>query len=132
MAINNDWLIGVNNAIEAGVGYLNEHQYPNGEFCCYIAPDDAMQEWCTTDSCTFASALIASSLLTLSDLPKVGGILEKTNLFLQYQMMRGGVWNFFTVRNPLFRINPPDIDATVIIASLLRAQRIEFPDPKNL
>lgn len=122
----------VDSAIEDGIAYLFEHQYPNGEFCCYIAPDDAMQEWCTTDSCTFATALVASSLLSLPMSSKIDEVLTKCTQFLRYQMMRGGVWNFFTIRNPLFRVNPADIDDTVVISSVLRSRAIEVPDHTNL
>ena len=122
----------VDGAIEEGIAYLFEHQYPNGEFCCYIAPDDAMQEWCTTDSCTFATALVASSLLSLPKSSKTDEVLTKATRFLQYQMMRGGVWNFFTIRNPLFRVNPADIDDTVMISSVLRSRAIKIPDHTNL
>src|SRR5690606_4130925 len=59
-------------------------------------------------------------------------ILEKICVFLQYQMMRGGVWNFFTVRNPLFKVNPPDLDTTVMASGVLKSSAIGFPDNRNV
>lgn len=43
--------------IEKGLAYLEQHQYPSGEFCAYVAPDDATQQRCIPDSNVFITAL---------------------------------------------------------------------------
>ena len=126
------FLENIDNSIEKGIDYLHEHQYPNGEFCCYYAPDDKMQEWCVPDSTVFPASIIASCLLKLKHHPKVNEILKLTANFLRYQMMTGGVWNFFTKWNPLFKYSPADSDDTAISSIVLNSLGIEFPDNKTI
>jgi hypothetical protein len=116
-------------AINKGVYYLKNHQYPNGEFCCYFSPDDAMQEWCVPDSTVFPTAIINTCLLAASDRPEVQSIFKKSIPFFQYQMMRGGVVNYFTKWNPLFPLAPPDIDDTIFVYNFLRSQNTDTPNP---
>ncbi|MGY3052005.1 hypothetical protein ACVWYG_000192 [Pedobacter sp. UYEF25] len=117
-------------AIDAGIDFLYEHQYPNGEFCSYLSPDDRMQEWCYPESNVFCTSVLASCLLGLREDLKVRKILESTSKFLRYQMMTGGLWNFFTKFNPLFKFTPPDVDTTVYTSALLSALSIDIPNNK--
>ena len=127
-----EMLLGVDEALEKGVSYLHEHQLPNGEFVCYYAPDEAMREWTVPDSAVFPTAVIASCLLPLRDLPKVKKILDNTATFLTYQIMYGGVWNFFTKWNPLFKYCPADLDSTVFASHVLKTLKVDFPDNEAL
>ncbi|MEZ0483967.1 hypothetical protein [Fibrella aquatica] len=120
-------LAAVDQAIERGIGYLHQHQYPNGEFCCYMAPDRHMQEWCVPDSTVFPTAVIVNSLLTLADHPAVEKMLNRAVPFFQYQMMHGGVWNYYTRWHPLFKLNPADVDDTSYVATFLKAQQVGYP-----
>lgn len=112
-------------SINKGIWYLYDHQYPNGEFCCFIGDDDEMN-MCITQSNVFPTSLIAYSLLNLRDVPnlkniaEVNKILESSAAFLQYQAMRGGVWNNFSILNPLFPICPPDVDNTACASLVLQ------------
>ncbi|WP_157097994.1 hypothetical protein [Niabella ginsenosidivorans] len=111
-------------SIHAAVHYLAGHQLPNGEFMTYIAPDDKMRQWCVPDSNTFIPALIGNCLMPLeASFPPITAMLDKTVAFLQYQMMRGGVWHFFPAWHPQFKRLPPDTDDTVTIAALLRKRK---------
>lgn len=114
-------------AIERGLAYLHQHQYPNGEFCCYFAPDVPMQEWCVPDSTVFPTASIANSLLPLAGHPLTEEMLTRATGFLQYQMMPGGVWNYFTSWHPLYKLLPPDADTTACASSFLRARQVPYP-----
>lgn len=116
----------VDQAILKGVDFLEDHQFPNGEFCCYIGDEDEMK-MCITQSNIFPSSLIAYSLLQLRHLPVVNRILDQTAAFLQYQTMRAGVWNNFTILNPLFPICPPDVDNTVCASYVLAALNKPYP-----
>lgn len=107
-------------SIKKGVKYLYDHQYPNGEFCCYIGEDDEMK-MCIPHSNVFPTSLISQSIMQLRHLPEVNEILEMTGAFLQYQAMRAGVWNNFTILNPLFPICPPDVDNTACASKVLQA-----------
>lgn len=119
-------------SIELGINYLYDHQYPNGEFCCYYAPDDKMQEWCVPDSTVFPSSLIAACLLPMRSSAKVEKILNKVTGFLSYQVMRGGVWNYFTKWNPLFKYTPADTDDTVFASYILKSMGVDFPDNNGI
>lgn len=118
-------------AILKGVDYLEDHQYPNGEFCCYIGDEEDMK-MCVTQSNIFPTSLIAYSLLQLKALPVVNELLDKAAAFLQYQVMRGGVWNNFTILNPLFPICPPDVDNTVCASNVLRSLQKSYPPNEEL
>ncbi|TKC59253.1 hypothetical protein FBD94_17125 [Pedobacter hiemivivus] len=109
----------IENSVLKGIRYLQDHQYPNGEFCCYIGQDDEMK-MCITQSNIFPTSLISYSILHLRHIPEASEILDKACAFLQYQAMRGGVWNNFTILNPLFRICPPDVDNTVCASLVLQ------------
>lgn len=115
-------------SIERGINYLFEHQYPNGEFCCYYAPDDKMKEWCVPDSTVFPAALISACLLPMRNYPQAEKILSSAASFLNYQVMEGGVWNFFTKWNPLFKLSPADADDTVFASYVLKSLKIDFQD----
>lgn len=50
-------------ATERGITYLNRHQYPNGEFCGYIAPHKAMPQACVPDNTVVLTVILANTLL---------------------------------------------------------------------
>lgn len=122
----------IQNAVENGIQYLKNHQYPNGEFCCYFSPDDAMQEWCVPDSTVFPTAIINTCLLSVGCKAEVETIFKKSISFFHYQMMRGGVVNYFTKWHPLFSLSPPDIDDTIFVYNFLKSQNIPTIDPLPL
>ncbi len=117
--------------IESGISYLFEHQLPNGEFCCYYAPDDKMVAWCVPDSTTFPTALISGCLLPLRQHANVSKLLSSAAGFLQYQLMAGGVWNYFSKWNPLFNACPADADDTVCASYVLQSLGYDIPSNKN-
>lgn len=135
--MNNENIIGkrienLQAAIEKGTDYLFEHQYPNGEFCAYSAPDEKMQEWCYPEANVFCTSVIASCLLKLKEDDKISKVLIEAGTFLRFQMMRGGLWNFFTKFHVTFKFTPADVDTTVYTSALLKALGIDFPDNKYL
>ncbi|MBH8560010.1 prenyltransferase/squalene oxidase repeat-containing protein [Hymenobacter negativus] len=119
-------------AIAQGLDYLHQHQYPNGEFCSYFAPDAAMQEWCVHDSCIFPTALVANSLLSLAQHPQAEEMLTRTTGFLQYHMNRGGLWHHFTGLHPMRDPLPLDMDDTACVSALLQARGVDCPTPTNV
>lgn len=119
-------------AISKGTDYLYEHQFPNGEFCAYLSPDEKMQEWCFLDSNVFCTAIIASCVLKLDKTEKTTHVLDSAGKFLSYEMMRGGLWNFFTKSNIRFKAVPADADTTSYTSSVLQQLGINLPDNKTL
>jgi hypothetical protein len=115
-------------AIDKGVSYLMEHQYPNGEFCCYMAPDDEMLEWCVPDTSIFPTTLIATTLLELRRTKEIEIMLERSTNFLRYHMVRGGTWSHWTKWHKVYHMSPVDADNTVCASYLLKQLGIVHPD----
>ena len=119
-------------AIVRGLAYLQQHQYPNGEFCCYIAADEPMQGWCITESTVFATMVVATCLLPLAARPETDAMLTKATNYLQYQMHPGGVWPVFSDRHPWHAIVPYDTDSLAYASALMQARGIDCPRPGNV
>ena len=123
----------IDQAIERGLGYLHEHQYPSGEFCCYIAADDPMQGWCVPESTLFTTTVIASCLLPLAAAqPVAEGLIAKAVAFLEYQMYWGGVWPVFSDLHRWRWIVPYDTDSLAYTSALMQARGIDCPNPSNV
>jgi hypothetical protein len=127
-----DFANNLDQAIEKGIDYLHQHQYPNGEFCSYISADDPMEKWTVPDSTVFPAALIGSSLIFLQGHPKVEEMLNKTIPFLRYQMNRGGVWNHFTHLHRLRYLCPLDVDDTATVCALFKERNERVPNNLQL
>ncbi|PWT78435.1 MAG: hypothetical protein C5B59_01735 [Bacteroidetes bacterium] len=111
---------------------MYEHQLPNGEFACYYSPDAAMQEYCMPDSAVFPACLIVSCLLPFKEKANAKAICAAAVKFLTSQMMRGGVWNYFTRWHKLFKFCPADADDTVYASYVLRSLNVDIPDNKEV
>lgn len=122
---------GIDKAIELGINYLHQHQLPNGEFCTYMSGDDAMLGWNHPDSNVFTTVMISSSLLFLKHLSKVEEILQRSGVFLRYQMHWTGTCHYFTRLHPLRKIAPWDVDDTSCISHFLKERNIKFPKAVN-
>lgn len=118
-------------AINRGVDYLSQHQYPNGEFCCYIAADEPMLNWCLTDSTVFATMVVASCLLPLSENVTVKPMLTKATDYLYCQMHDGGVWPVFSNRHPWHKIVPYDADSLAFATAFMQDRGIQHPAQSN-
>ena len=122
----------ISEAISRGVGYLYQHQYPNGEFCVYISGHDPMTDGCNPDSNVFPTAIISSSLLFLQGTPRVEEILDKSAAFLLEQAGWGASWNYYTRYHALRSLCPSDADDTCYAAAFLSARKIDFPKDANV
>lgn len=121
----------LNQAIERGIAYLEDHQLPNGEFLFYMSGDVAMRGWNLPESCNFPAALIGNCLLGLKKRDKVEQILLNTANFLKYQIDRGGIWNHYTILHRLRNICPNDVDDTACISVFLKTMNFDFPMYRN-
>lgn len=121
----------VEKAIERGIIYLHQNQFPNGEFCCYIGHEDHMKDT-VPDANVFPTSLICYSLLNVADHPKANHVLQLAASFLQHQSMRGGIWNNFTRANPYFKVCPADVDNTACASIVLTALNREYPNNEEL
>lgn len=121
------WKIAIEKSIAGGLHFLQQHQYPNGEFCVYVSGNDEMLGDARPDSNIFPTALIGASLLFLRQKPGVLSVLQKAAEFLRGQMGRGGTWNHFTNGHPLRAFCPQDADDTACVAHFLEAMEVSFP-----
>lgn len=121
----------IDKAIHKGIDYLYNHQFPNGEFICYISGDDPMQGWNHPDSYVFPSIMIACSLLPLKHHPVARHILTETCKFIQYQMHWTGIGHYFTRLHKLRNICPYDADDTAYGSYVLREMGFNFPESLN-
>lgn len=126
-----DQVLVIDNTVSKGIAYLHQHQYPNGEFCCYIGHEDHLKD-CIPYSNVFPTSLICYSLLKLSHIKEVREILDLSSAFLQFQSMRAGVWNNFTSWHPLFPLCPADVDNTACASKVLQSLRKEYPENKKI
>lgn len=123
--------VAIEAAIDRGLGYLSQHQYPNGEFCCYISADDPMLNWCLADSTVFTTTVIASCLLPLSKNSAVEPMLSRATDYLYYQMHGSGVWSFFSNHHPLRKIIPYDVDSLAFASSFMQERGVQRPEVSN-
>ena len=122
---------GIEKAISKGLSWLQEHQFPNGEFASYIAGDAAMQGWIRPESTVFTTALIAHCLFHVKD--PISDVMQELALqFLAGQMNRGGTWNHFTKYHILRNLCALDVDDTACVSALFRDKEINWPLPSNI
>lgn len=127
-----DILPDVKEAIDSGINYLCAHQHPNGEFCCYIAGDDTIEQWSYPDTTVFPTSLITGCLIDLPQNEQLRQIFERAGSFLMQQMMGYGVWGHYTKRHPFFGICPADADDTALASYALSRLGMPFPENRHL
>jgi len=123
--------LALDQSLKRGAIYLHQHQFPNGEFCCYVSSEDHMKDTVLYSS-VFPTSLICYSLLSLKHIPEVNDILQLSASFLQFQSMRAGVWNHFTSWSPLFPLCPADVDNTACASKVLQALKRDYPDNREI
>jgi len=122
----------INDSITKGVLYLEEHQYPSGEFCCYIAADDPMLGWCIPESTVFATMVVASCLLSLAERPEVNTMVSKATDYIAGQMHKGGVWPVFSERHLWHDMVPYDTDSLVYASALMEDRGVQYLEENNV
>lgn len=122
---------GLDQVIKKGALYLHQHQFPNGEFCCYVGNEDSMKDTVLYSS-VFPTSLICYSLLQLKHIPEVNEVLALSASFLQFQSMRAGVWDHFTSWSPLFPLCPADVDNTSCASKVLQSLGKEYPNNREI
>lgn len=121
----------IETAIISGLDYLAQHQFPSGEFCCYIAIDEPMKGWCVPDSTIFASMVVAACLLPMAERPETEPMLTKATEFIFSQMDNGGVWPVFTDRHPWHDMVPYDTDSLAYGSAFMEDRGIKGPGYLN-
>ena len=109
----------INIALDQGIDFLKRNQLPYGEFRTYRSPDKGMTSNCIFDSSPFVTALILYALRFVPEF-QVRESKQKAAQFLASEAEKGGVWRYWSSRNPNHKRLPPDVDVTACVASALR------------
>jgi hypothetical protein len=115
--------------IDRAVDFLASHQLPYGEFKTYVAPGNSLEENCQFDSSPFTTSLVVYSLSFLPN-TRVGEIREKALNFLANEMESSGLWRFWSSKNLMHRLIPPDMDDTCCASFVLKKYRTAPPNKK--
>jgi hypothetical protein len=121
-------------AIEKAIGFLESRQLPDGEFQTQFfyetmeAADGELVPRPVFDSSPFVTSLLVESLLFLKDDPRVAKMIAAGNRFLQGEMDPGGLWRYWSRKNPRRGVIPPDLDDTSCVSFALKSQGIAVPD----
>jgi hypothetical protein len=107
-------------SISKSLDFLCENQLNYGEFKTYLSIDEAMMpDTCTFDSTPFTTALILYSIRFIEN-PRVSLMTKRAIQFLIEEREIGGVWRFWSSKNPRNKLCPPDLDVIACIAYALK------------
>jgi hypothetical protein len=84
------------------------------------------------DSSPFVTSLLVESLQFAKHIPEVQRMIRLANQFLQSEMDPGGLWRYWSRKNPMRPIIPPDLDDTSCVSRALQSQGIPIPDNRWL
>ncbi len=110
-----------------GLDYLEQHQFPHGEFVCYMAGDEPMQGWTLQVNMLFPTTLICGALLQLPQTPQVGKMLQQAGWFLRAHMGPGGTWHHYTWMAGHHEVLPYDVDDSSCVSSVLQQLGVDHP-----
>lgn len=117
----------IDEAIEKGLDYLEQHQFPYGEFCCFQSGDDSMQGWTHQVNMLFPTMLVCQSLLYLPQTERVKKMTMQSGWFLRYYMGRSGTWMHYTWMHIFSEVLPRDVDDSCCIGNVLEQLGIDYP-----
>ena len=116
------------------ISYLLASQLPDGEFqteFCYDrrqTEDGHVVEELMFDSSPFVTSIVLDSMQHAKGLdPAIEEATRKGVKFLVSEMDPGGLWRYWTRKNPKRGIIPPDLDDTSCISHLLQSQGVSIP-----
>jgi len=113
----------IQQALNAAMMYLHRNQLDYGEFRTYAAGNAAMDHDVYFDSSPFTTSLVLYSLSFLPDL-RVQEMTARGLVFLQSEMEGQGVWRYWSSRNALHDVLPPDLDDTACISFILKQHQL--------
>ena len=120
----------VDQAIEAGLGFLGTTQLASGEFPIFTSKRRDMVGEVQADPSVFPTALAAHAL---GFVPGAAALLDRAMRFLLDQRDRHGVWRHWTRDHPHFAALPPDLDDTSCASAVLMRNGVNgAADPQLL
>lgn len=109
----------IERALNSALDFLQESQLPHGEFITQAAENATMTKGCAFDSSPFTTAFVLYSISFQRD-ARIESITAKGLKFLQEEMEGRGLWRYWSSRNVVHRVLPPDVDDTACISFLLQ------------
>jgi len=117
-------------SLDRALDFLRQRQLPSGEFPCSIV--SLLNKFQTRiDSTPFATTLIASSL-AFNDSAISKKMIARACVFLRAQMEPFGVWRYWPRPHPGYKVVRPDVDDTASVSSVLRQNKVGFPNNRGL
>jgi hypothetical protein len=127
MKLNNNITNHIQDSIVNGLNFLYRNQLPSGEFKSYRSTHPKMAEDCEFDSSPFPTALICYCLGFSEE--GISKKMIKTSIdFLLSEMEANGIWRYWTKQHQYHKNIPPDLDDISCISSILKQNKISFPD----
>lgn len=121
------------------VAWLIASQLPDGEFQTEFTvdrregPDGEMLEELRFDSSPFVTSLVVYSMQFARKLhPEIEQSTQRGLKFLALEMDPGGLWRYWTRKNPMRSIIPPDLDDTACVSHLLQTHGFTIPNNHGL
>ena len=105
--------------IAKAINSLCNSQLAYGEFKTYAASDETFSEECRFDSSPFATAFVLYSISFWRD-ARVRVMTARGLDFLRAEMEGKGLWRYWSSRNELRDVLPPDLDDTSCISFILK------------
>ena len=120
--------------IVRAIDFLWSNQLPGGEFTTYVTERKVTGITCYFDSCNFSTALIIYALSFLRETPKIEKMRLKGLNFLLSNMVRPGIWYYYSSTNPFLHtlFLRPDIDTTSCTSFVLTKYGIVLNNKKLL
>lgn len=115
-----------NLSISKAVDFLCSSQLEYGEFKTYAWSDAHHSEKGYFDSSPFVTSLVLYSLSYVKD-DRVKSIADKALDFLCSEMEGKGLWRYWTSRNELHTLLPPDLDSTCCASYILKQCQRAIP-----
>ncbi|MBL1210216.1 hypothetical protein [Geminocystis sp. GBBB08] len=121
-------------AIDRAIDFFWINQLPGGEFTTYVTERKVTGITCNFDSCNFSTALILYALSFLRETPKIEKMRLQGRNFLLDNMVRPGIWYYYSSINPFLHtlFSPPDIDTTSCTSFVLKKYGIVLNNKKLL
>lgn len=114
----------ITQSIQKALEFLYHNQLDDGEFKTYACRDVNMYD-CEFDSSPFVTTFALYALEGIED-DKVKIITQKAIKFLLSEQEQGGIWRYWTSKNP--KTLPPDLDDISTISFVLQRHHVSFDD----
>ena len=105
-------------SLRRSIAFLEWSQLPHGEFAGLVATDPDLSDG-VLESSPFFTTFVLYALHQVRG-ASTGGMIDKAVRFLEEQKQLGGLWRYYSSRQPKHYWLPPDLDDTACVSFALR------------